>query len=218
MSAGTKVSARTKGLALQRLLREVEKESDRLEATERGLTYEELAAIIVHLGVIQVSLDSAVSEESSEQELKEVLLLQRLWNDLSATSGEALPSEEGAAPPATRVVPIDSLLNFVTRSLLPDGLELAEPLPDANYDSQLLADFSAMHRNSVVHRSTGRVRAMTEELRAEEAEACTFEPSINARSRALGLAPWGPGAWTAEEQRPTGLRPRQTPRVPTARG
>eukprot|EP00908_Phaeocystis_cordata_P016484 Transcript_27744.p1 GENE.Transcript_27744~~Transcript_27744.p1 ORF type:complete len:816 (+),score=406.70 Transcript_27744:122-2569(+) len=167
--SSSKCSSKSQQLAFTKLQRDVADIYERLEAAERGITYEELAAAMVELGLFKTSLPTAAIEQASP----EVLLLQRVWRHL--VDSTALDATLAISP----------LLRFLRAALLP----LEEARPDAlkppAADPQLFSDFAALWRNTLSYKGIRNVRGNTEALLMSEAEKCTFNPAIDKRSRKL---------------------------------
>jgi hypothetical protein len=183
-----KMSAKSDRLSFMKLQRDVLEIFERLEAADRGLGYDELAAALVELSVLKHShADGAVT---TVQAREEVLLLQRLWRHLTTKPGAPEPgetSDDDEATPAADaelVVHQTALLTFLADALVPP--EDGEP-PILGPDPGLHSDFRAFYRNTLAYKNIRNLRSNTESQLASR-EEFSFEPQLDRNSRRLERA------------------------------
>eukprot|EP00967_Tisochrysis_lutea_P120106 scaffold196647_cov32-Tisochrysis_lutea.AAC.1 len=211
-----KLSAKSDRLAFQKLQRDVVAIFDRLEATNRGLKYNELAATLVELSVLRYAhVDGSVQTAQAKEE---VLLLQRLWRHLAAKpeqplvkaataddvasskaaassdangSGEASAgSAETTGSEATIKSSGESVVHRTALlTFLADALvppEDGEPLL-LDGDPGLHSDFRSFYRNTLAYKNIRNLKPGTESQLAQ-CEEFSFEPQLDHRSRRLERA------------------------------
>jgi len=166
--SSSKISSRSEEMAFSKLQRDVADIYEQLGATERGVTYEELAAALVELGLFKTASAAPTAADDNQ-----VVLLQRVWRHLV----------EAADLEAT--LPCAALLRFLRAALLPQDEAAAAAYPPPATDATLLADFARLWRNTLSYKTTRNIRGHTEHALQREAEQCTFNPAIDKRSRAM---------------------------------
>jgi len=166
--SSTKISSRSGEMAFTKLQRDVADIYEQLDAAERGMSYEELAATFVELGLFKTTSALPTAADDSQ-----VLLLQRVWRLLvnAADLNASLSSP--------------TLLRFLRAALLPQDENAAAAYPPPATDPTLFADFAALWRNTLSYKSIRNVRGHTEQTLQSEADQCTFNPAIDKRSRKM---------------------------------